>query len=106
VRPGIKGQLSGEGTLVRGPRFAAGDVGGKVRIFVQNARRFQPEQPRYHHEVTRVELAIEPVGTAKAAGKFAQPDAILDERQALRGPGLVTLRTLRLRVQGSATPLY
>ncbi len=50
----------------------------------------------HHHQVARAERAIEPVGIAKATGKFAQPvtDAILDERQALLGPGLVALQEL------------
>jgi hypothetical protein len=71
-----------ESTLVGGPRFAAGDVGGEVRIFVQHSRCFQPEQHRHHHQVARAERTIEPVGIAKAIGKFVQPitDAILDER--------------------------
>src|SRR5215212_10287292 len=77
-------QLSVEGTLVGGPRFAAGYIGGEVRIFVQHTRRFQPEQHRHHHQVARAERAIEPVGIAKATGKLDQPvtDAILDERHA------------------------
>ena len=41
---GVDRQLSGEGPLVGGPRFAAGHIGGEVRIFVQQTRRFQPEQ--------------------------------------------------------------
>src|SRR5688572_31884710 len=72
---GIDCQLSGEGPPVGGPRFAAGDIGGQVRIFVQNARRFQPEQHRHHHQVARVERAIEPVGIAQATRKLFQPDA-------------------------------
>ena len=50
----------------------------------------------HHHEVARAERVIEPVGVAKATGKFAQPvaDAILDERQALLGPRLVALTQL------------
>ena len=98
-------QLSVESTLVGGPRFAAGDIGGEVRIFVQHTRCFQPEQHRHHHQVARAERTIEPVGIAKATGKFAQPvtDAILDDRQALLVPGLVALQEPGgLRDQGSA----
>src|SRR5947207_6278982 len=86
-------QLSVEGALVGGPRFAAGHIGGEVRTFVQQTRRPQPEQHRHHHQVTRAERAIEPGGIAKATGKLVQPatDAILDQRHALRGPGLVPL---------------
>ena len=35
---GISRQLSVESSLVGGPRFAAGDIAGQVRIFVKNAR--------------------------------------------------------------------
>ena len=87
-------QLSVESTPVGRPRFAAGDIGGEVRIFVQHTRCFQPEQHRHHHQVARAERTIEPVCIAKATGKFAQPvtDALLDERQALLVPGLVALQ--------------
>src|SRR3954451_5741500 len=90
---GVYRQLSVESPLVGGPRFAAGDIGGKVRIFVQDARWFQSEQHRHHQQVARAEPIIEPVGTAEASGKLLQPlvDAILDQRQALLGPGPVTL---------------
>ena len=86
-------QLSGESTLVGGPRFAAGDIGGEVRIFVQYTRSFQPEQHRHHQQVTGAECSVEPVGIAKPTGKFAQPyaDAILEDRQALLIPSLVVL---------------
>src|SRR3954466_3853545 len=86
-------QLSLERALVGGPRFSAGDIGAQVRVFVQNARRSQPEQHRHHHQVPRAERPIEPVGITKATGQLAEPvtDAILDEWQALRGPGLVGL---------------
>jgi hypothetical protein len=88
--------LSGESPLVGGPRFAAGDIGGEVRVFVQQARCSQSEQHAYHHEVARAERTIEPFGIAEADGKVAQPvtDAIQDERQALLGPGLVALLKL------------
>jgi hypothetical protein len=33
---GVNRQLSVKGTLVGGPRFAAGHIGGEVRIFVQH----------------------------------------------------------------------
>src|SRR3984885_8815506 len=74
--------------------FSAGDIRGEIRIFVQHTRCFQPEQHRHHHQVARAECTIEPVGIAKATGKFAQPvtDAVLDERQALLVPGLVALQ--------------
>ena len=36
-------QLSVESPLVGGPRFAAGDIGGKVRIFVKMADDVTPE---------------------------------------------------------------
>jgi hypothetical protein len=35
---GVDRQLSVEGSLVGGPRFASGDISGQVWIFVQNAR--------------------------------------------------------------------
>src|SRR5688500_12917503 len=85
---GVDRRLSLESPLVGGPRFAAGDKGGQVRIFVHNARRFQPEQHRHHQQVARAESTVEPVGTAQASGKLLQPvaDAILDQRQALLAP--------------------
>ncbi len=74
-------QLSGESTLEGRPRFAAGDIGGEIRIFVQYSRSLQPEQHFHHHKVADTERTVEPVGIAKACGKFAQPvtDAILDK---------------------------
>src|SRR3954468_1581877 len=90
---GVNRQLSVESPLVGGPRFAAGDIGGKVRIFVQDTRWFHPEQHPHYHQASRPKPAVEPVGTAEASGKLLQPlvDAILDQRQALLGPGPVTL---------------
>jgi hypothetical protein len=41
-------QLSVESTLVGGPRFAAGDIGGEARIFFQHTRSVQPAQHRHH----------------------------------------------------------
>jgi hypothetical protein len=41
-------QLIVEGTLVGRPRFAAGDIGGEVRILLQYARSGQPAQHRHH----------------------------------------------------------
>ena len=35
---GVNRQLSVEGSLVGGPRFAAGDISSQVWVFVQNAR--------------------------------------------------------------------
>jgi hypothetical protein len=86
-------QLIRESTLVGGPRFCAGDIAGEVRIFGEQTRCLQPNQHRHHHQVARAECAIEPVGTAQASGKFAQPvaDAILDEGQALLVPAPVAL---------------
>jgi SAM-dependent methyltransferase len=66
---GVDRQLSVEGSLVGRPRFAASDIGGQGRVFVQNARCPQPEQHRRHHQVARTERAIEPVGIAQANGK-------------------------------------
>jgi dienelactone hydrolase len=43
--------LRGESTLIRGPRFAARDVGGEVRIFVQQPRPSRPEQHAHHQQV-------------------------------------------------------
>ena len=45
---------------------------------------------RHHHQVTRAEPTIEPVGIAQASRKLAQPiaDTILDQRQAFLTPGL------------------
>ena len=41
-------QLIVESTLVGGPRFATGDIGGEVRIFLQYPRSVQPAQHRHH----------------------------------------------------------
>src|SRR5262249_27171861 len=35
---GVNRQLSSESPLIGGPRFAAGHIGGQVRMFVENAR--------------------------------------------------------------------
>ena len=45
----------------------------------------------HHHQVAGAECAVEPVGIAETGGQLAQPvpDAILDERHAFAGPGLV-----------------
>jgi hypothetical protein len=86
-------QLRVECPLVGGPRFTARHIRGKVRIAVQQARRFQPQQHRHHPQITRAEGAIEPIGRAKARRELTQPDAnaILHQRQALFGPRLVAL---------------
>src|SRR4051794_1321494 len=89
----INRQLGGESPLVGGPRFAAGDIGRQVRVFVQNTRWFQPEQHRYHHQVAGAEATIEPLGAAKARRELLQAvvDAILNQRQAFPAPGLIGL---------------
>ena len=91
--------LIGEGTLVGGPRFAAGDIGGEVRIFVQYTRSVQPAQHRHHQQITGAECTVEPLGIAEAPGKFAEPstDALVEHRQALAMPALVTLQDGRHR---------
>src|SRR5260221_10101014 len=106
-------QLSIESTPEGRPRFAAGYIGGEVRIFVQYIRSVQPAQHGHHQKVTGAERTIEPIGIAQATGKFGQPvtDAILDDRQALLVPGLVALQERgdfpindrRLQWQGSYT---
>src|SRR3954464_14217921 len=90
---GVNRQLGGESPLIGRPRFGTGDIGGEVRIFVQNARCFQPEY-RDHHQVAPTDPPSEPVGTADAGGQLLQPvaNAILDQRQALLAPGLVPLQ--------------
>src|SRR5882757_11537975 len=87
-------QLSIESTLEGLPRFATGDIGREVRIFLQQTRSVQPAQDRHHHQVTGAERIVEPVGIAKPTGKFAQPytDAILEDRQSLPIPNLVVLQ--------------
>jgi hypothetical protein len=67
---GAKRQLSVEGSLVGGPRFAAGAIRGKVWKFVQNARSSEPEQHRYHHQVASAERSIEPLSITQANGKL------------------------------------
>lgn len=92
-------QLSGESALVIGPRFAASNVGGKIRIFVQHTRRFQPEQHRHHHQVARAELAFEPVGIAEATGKLAQPVTARSSTRGMRcaDQGLSPSRSLAVQ---------
>ena len=67
-RRGVDRQLRGESPLVGGPRFAARDIGGEVGIFVEQARRPQPQQHRHHHQVAGAERAVQPVGVAQARG--------------------------------------
>src|SRR5260370_16224322 len=78
-------QLSIESTPEGRPRFAAGYIGGEVRILEQYIRSVPPAQPGHHQKGTAAERTIEPVGTAHATGKFAQPvtNPILDDMQAL-----------------------
>src|SRR3954452_25338007 len=57
-------QLSLEGPLERRPRFASDDIGGEIRIFLQDARGVQSAHHGYRQEVTAAERAVEPVGFA------------------------------------------
>src|SRR5262245_23042363 len=103
---GVNRQLGGESPFVGRPRFTAGEISGQVWVFVENARRFDPEQHRHHHQIARTERTIEPVGIAEAGRKLFQPvaNAILDQRQALRMPGLVLSNSLAVpssRIGGS-----
>src|SRR5512138_1952580 len=72
---GVHRQLRRECSLVRRPRFAAGDIRGQVRILVQEARRPRPEQHRHHHQVSDTERTIEPLGIAEARRKRPEPIA-------------------------------
>src|SRR5258708_10466112 len=76
---GVNRQLSVESPLVGGPRFAAGDIGGEGLIFVQKAGWFHPEQHPHHHQGSRAEPTIEPVGIPQPSRKLVPPaaDAIL-----------------------------
>ena len=87
-------QLSRESTLEGGARFAAGDIGGEVRIFVQYSRWLGPEQHTHHHEVACAERAIEPVGIAKTAGKLAKRFACAIVEQSELVPEKWTPRSL------------
>src|SRR3546814_13919658 len=63
-------QLCIKGAFVCGTRFAAGDVSGQVRIFLQHVRRcFQPEQHRYHHQIAGAECSTEPRSEERRVGK-------------------------------------
>jgi tetratricopeptide (TPR) repeat protein len=88
--------LGSESSLVRGSRFATGNVGGQFGKLVQKARRSEPEQHRHHHQIARAERPIEPVGVAQAGRKLDESiaNAVFDQRQALFGPRLVALREL------------
>src|SRR3546814_13055394 len=69
-------QLCNKGAFVCGTRFAAGDVSGQVRIFLQHVRRcFQPEQHRHHHQIDGTECSTEPVRVAKTCRKLTHPGA-------------------------------
>src|SRR6185369_12220232 len=85
---GIDRQLCRESSLVGGPRFATGHISCERWKFIEQARWSRPEQNRHHHQVTRTERAIEPLGIAEASGELAQSitDAILDRGNALPGP--------------------
>jgi hypothetical protein len=67
--------LRSERSLVGRARFPARDVSGQGSIFVQNARWSQPEQHGHHHQITRAERAIEPLGITEASGKWVEPCA-------------------------------
>src|SRR5690606_29626519 len=90
-------QLSIEGPPVCGPGLAAIDIGGKVRILVEDARSFQSAQHRYHQQITGAEGAVEPVTIAKPAGEAVEPlaDAVLKGPQALLVPGLAAFEDHR-----------
>jgi hypothetical protein len=77
--------------LIARPPLAASDIGGEVGIFVEDTRHLDPLQHFHHHQVAGAERAVEPVGIAETCGKLAEPatDTVLDQRQAIRGPGLV-----------------
>src|SRR5688500_18260804 len=55
-RRGENRQLSVEGALVSRPRFAAGDIGGEVRVFLDQARPRQSAQHGHHQQVAGAEL--------------------------------------------------
>src|SRR3546814_15278632 len=74
-------QLSVESTLDGGPRFAAGDIGGEVRVFVQHARPVKPAQTRHHQQVPGAERAIEPVGVANTPGQAVQQSGTAASRE-------------------------
>lgn len=90
----------------RRPRVALGDIGGRLRASIRRARSAQPAQHRHHEQVAGAECAFESVDVAKAPGTLAQPYAnvILEDRQALLMPRLVTLHERgdrRSRIGGS-----
>jgi len=84
-------QLGVESTLEGRPRFAAGDIGGEVRIVLQHTRSVQPAQHRHHQQVAGAERAVEPVGIAEPAGKLAQPGmgALFEGRDAAGKGGAI-----------------
>ena len=86
-------QLIGERPLVGGPRFAAGDVSGEVRIVRKYPRALQPAQHRHHQQITGAERAVEPVGIAEPAGEPIEPDpdAAVKDRPELAILGLVLI---------------
>src|SRR5580693_8828834 len=65
-------QLRGECPPEGGPRFAAGNIGGEIRIVVQYSRSLRAEQHRHHQKIARVELTLKPVCIAKARGELVQ----------------------------------
>jgi hypothetical protein len=91
-------QLSGERALIGGARFTALDIGGEIRVLLENVHSFRPAQHHDHQQVACAEIAVEPFGTAKAVGKLSEPlaDAILEQRQPLLVPTLVAFRVRHL----------
>ena len=57
---GVCRQLRGECPLIGEPCVGGGDLRGKLRKFVQNARWSEPQQHRHHHRVARAPRSIEP----------------------------------------------
>ena len=62
-------QLRFKRAPVRGSRHAAGDIGGKCGIFLDNACSVQSAQ--HHQQIASAELTIEPIAIAKPVGDVA-----------------------------------
>jgi hypothetical protein len=68
-----------------------------------------PEQHRNHHQVTRAERAIQPVGITETCGKLIETlaDAVCNQRHTLFAPRLVASRNLAVTISriGGSTVL-
>lgn len=88
------GLLFGKGHLKGRTGFGAGNICCQHWIIAHQQRRRRPAQHADHHDVTRAEIAFQPVLVAQSSGQTVQPlpQPRLQYWQALRCPRLVTFQ--------------